>query len=334
MDIRKCMLFPLISALIVLGALCSTISYAFDDYSINTPFLYFAEPTPMPDEWIKQKIQYEDWAKDADLAVTLDQHLYPIMLPFIQKYAREKGIDIPVKEGTCGISAGMLSKKTVDMAGFCCPPGKTDRLPGLKYHTIGIAPLAITVHSDNPIGNVTEREVRGLFAGEITNWAEIGDKSAPPMAVRPVARLHCKARPGHWRLILDNEDLFSPDLTEVGSIEDMLIDVSTMKGSIGHVATWNIHKYRNEWKVKALRVNDMSPYDSKSLENGTYPFYRPYNITTWEAEDIKNPRAEDLLNYLLQISSELDKEFGMVPADRLKNAGWKFIDNELVGEPE
>jgi ABC-type phosphate transport system substrate-binding protein len=332
MDIRKCRFFSII-ILIISGVLCSTQSYAFDDNLKGKPFLYSTETTKMPEEWHKQKIKYEDWAKDADLAVTLDQHMYPVMLPFIEKYAREKGLDIAVKEGTCGISAGMLSKKAVDIAGYCCPPGKIDRLPGLKYHTIGIAPLAIIVHKDNPATNVTDMEVRRLFSGEITNWAELGDKSAP-MAVRPVARLHCKARPGHWRLILDNEDLFSPDLSEVGSIIDMLINVSTMKGSIGHVATWNIHKHRDEWKVKYLKVNGISPYDGKAMETGRYPFYRPYIVTTWETEGVKNPLSEGLLNYLLKNAGGLDREFGMVPANRLKKAGWKFIDNELVGEPE
>jgi ABC-type phosphate transport system substrate-binding protein len=330
---KKNVFSPVIFALILSCFLYSVPCHASGDTLHGEPFSHTTETIPMPEEWKMQPIQYEDWAQGADLAVTLDQHLYPILLPVIKEYAKGKNLDISVKEGTCGISAGMLSKKTVDMAGFCCPPGRSDRLPGLRYHTVGIAPLAIIVHPENPTEDITESRVRQLLAGGITNWMEIkgGDSSpGPDMTVRPVARLHCKARPGHWRLILDNEDLFSPDLQEVGSITDMLINVSSMRGSIGHIATWNIHRHKNDWKVKSLRINGVSPYDGKALEEGRYPFYRAYNITTWGAD----PLAQDLARHLLRHAGDLDREFGMVPSDRLKNAGWKFINDELAGEPE
>ena len=85
----------------------------------------------MPADWSRKPIKYEKWAENADLAVTLDQHLYPALLPIINQFAHEKNVRIAVNEGTCGISAGLIVRKAVDIAGFCCPPAGTDRFPDL-----------------------------------------------------------------------------------------------------------------------------------------------------------------------------------------------------------
>jgi len=208
-----------------------------EDSLAGTPFAYTSETVSMPAAWKESPVRHEEWAQGADLAVSLDQHLYPVLLPFIQDYARRKNIEIAVKEGTCGVSAGMLLRKSVEMAAFCCPAAAPDRLPELTFHTVGIAPLAIITHPNNPVDDLSEDTVRQVFMGQVSDWSELkgGDGQAGRGAlVRPIARLHCKARPGHWRLILDNEDLFGHNLNEVGSIPDMVHDVASNQGAVGH----------------------------------------------------------------------------------------------------
>ena len=130
----------------------------------------------------------------------------------------------------------MLSRKTIDMGGFCCPAGKEDRLPGLKYHTLGIASKVILIHPENPINNLSVKQVKDIFAGKIFKWSELktdkGEKG-PDWTIQAIGRFHCKNRPGHWRLILPNENLFSPRLSEVGSIPDMIAKVTSQKAAIG-----------------------------------------------------------------------------------------------------
>ena len=77
----------------------------------------FTDPNkkfPMPEDWVKKPVKYEPWAGKADIAIALEQDVYQTILPLIKKYPKEKGLKIEVKEGTCGIAAGMLSRKTVD----------------------------------------------------------------------------------------------------------------------------------------------------------------------------------------------------------------------------
>ena len=291
----------------------------------------------MPAEWVKKPIGYERWADKADVSVTLEQDVYQMILPLIQKYAKQQGLKIAVKEGTCGISAGMLARKAVDIGGFCCPPGRQDRLPGLSFHTLGIVAKAFLVHPENPVESISAVELRDIFQGKLYRWSELktrNGKPGPQWVIRPIGRFHCPLRPGHWRLLLDNQDLFSPRLYEVGSMPDMIAQVSANKGAIGWEVLGMVGHYKNVGKVKPLRIDGYLPTDGNAIATKRYPFYRTYNITTWEGKGVENPRARALVDYLLKEVHSLGPEFGFVPASKLSKAGWTFKGDELIGEPD
>ncbi len=320
-----------------------TTVHAVHDTNEELRGVAFSEPTKifeMDDDWVKKPITYDIPIKNADLVVTLGQHLYPIAEPLIKKYAKEHGLKIFINEGTCGISAGMLSRKTADIGGYCCPPGEIDRLPGLKFYTIGISALALLVNQSNPLDNVSIEQARQIFSGEISRWSEIkivsGEKGSSKL-ILPVARLHCKLRPGHWSLLLAHEDLFSPFIQEVGAIPDLIYQVSRNPRAIGYETMTSVHSYythEKESKVKALRINGYAHNEPSHLLNGNYPLYRVLNLTTWEGENVQNPHAQKLVDYLIQEVAHIDSKLGIVPVSQIRKAGWKFYGNELNGEPE
>ncbi|MCK4838665.1 MAG: hypothetical protein KAS94_07650 [Desulfobulbaceae bacterium] len=292
----------------------------------------------MGQDWLRKTVHYDDaWAKGADLAVTLDQHLYPALSPLIAKFAKDKGLKIAIQEGTCGISAGRLAQKRVDIGGFCCPPGNTDRLPGLQYHTLGISALGILVNARNTLVDLDAKTVRDLFRGEIQNWSKLlpgANETRFEQPVRVLARLHCKQRPGHWRLILDNEEHFSLRTDEVGTIEAMISKIASISGAIGYEVLWNIKRHQAEGKIKYLRVDGADPTNANDVATNRYPFYRAYNITSWrQGSGIENKDATALVHYLLAHLGEVSPEFDLITADRLREAGWKFNENELLASP-
>ncbi|QKQ26742.1 substrate-binding domain-containing protein [Candidatus Reidiella endopervernicosa] len=289
----------------------------------------------MEDGWHSKAIKYEKVPEGTDISITLDQHLYPALLPIINDYGKAQGIKIAVKEGTCGISAGSLLDKRVDIAGFCCPPGETDRLPGVKFHTLGISAVAFFTHPDNPVKGLTIKQARDIYRGNIGQWNRI-----TPLAqglagnqVEPVARLHCKARPGHWRLLLDNEDMFSVSLFEVSAIEDMLTTVASNPKAIGYESVWMTKRYAKVAPVKLIAINGAMPTERAALISGRYPIYRTYNITSWSGEAVHNERADALIEHIQRNIGAVDPDFVIIPAAVLRRAGWRFDGDELVGEP-
>ncbi|MBI5664814.1 MAG: hypothetical protein HZC49_06975 [Nitrospirae bacterium] len=288
----------------------------------------------MPAGWQNSPVKYEPAYSDADLVVSLDGQMFDAWEPIIHKYAKQNGLKIYVGKGTCGVSSGDLSKKSVDSGVFCCPPERADRLPGLRFHTLGIAAVALIVHPDNPVDNITFNQAQQIFQGNIRNWSQITGVSKTGKLIQPVGRLHCKSRPGHWRLLLDNKDMFSPDLFEVGAIPDMINKVAINPGAIGHEILWTTRFYKDRGNVKFLKINGYSPANPADVISLRYPIYRVFSFTTWEGKNVETAHARNMVKYLIQEARSLDGKFSFIPSSELRKAGWKFRDTELVGEPD
>lgn len=292
----------------------------------------FSDPfytVTMPEEWKKKGIKYESWSKDADIAVSADQHLYPAVLPIINKFAKDNNLKIPVKEAVCGITAGRLAGKSVDLATDCCPPGAGDRLPGLKFYTVGIAPMAVLVNAANPVDNITFSELQRIFQGKIHKWSEVRGQD---VLIHPVTRLHCKNKPGMWRLMLANEELFGSNIHDVKTIKDMIDNIAGDPYSIGFESLWQVKPHKYGDRVKALKIDGRDPANPDDLQSGAYPLYLTYNIAIWEGRGLEKTAAKQLADYILKEIEKVKKPFYIVTAPSLKKAGWKFRNYELIGE--
>lgn len=295
----------------------------------------FSDPTVLtevPAEWPEKPIQHLAKYQDADLVISLGQQSHPLFYDLILQYAEKNNLKIVVEQGTCGITSGRLLKKKVDVGAFCCPPGKDDRLPGLKFYSLGISPIALVVNPENPLQNVSTKQAREIFEGQISNWAEISPGNS--QLIKPVGRLHCKTRPGHWRSLLKSEDDFSPRLFEVGVIPDMISQVSRSASSIGWETPLMVDAHREKGDVKVLDIDGHSPSDLEYVLSGKYPLYRSYSLTAWTTKSKTNDEAIKLILFLRQHVENVYQDISFIPVSQLKKAGWKFRGDELVGEPD
>jgi hypothetical protein len=276
--------------------------------------------------WEQKAFQHETDDADADLVVIINQQFDDSLRPVIADFARQNNLQINVHKGTCGLSAGALLAKTAEITSFCCPPGAIDRLPGLSFHTLAIYPISILVHPDNPTVDLPWATVQQIFAGKIQRWSELNWNNLP---IQPVIRLHCKKRPGHWRLLLDHQDLFSAYAREVGAIDDMYGLVSELPGAIGYEVDEGVYSR----KTKSVRIDGMDPRNLEHLRRGDYPFYRVMTLTLWTGEGESFSRSRQLLELLTRYVEANADRLGVVPASQLRAAGWDFSGGELIGQP-
>lgn len=282
--------------------------------------------------WPNKPISYPAKYKDADLSISLDQQQYPYLKPIIEKFALQKNKTIAISDGTCGVSAGKLRRKHIDMGGFCCPPSNLDRLPGLSFHTLGIGSLALIANNDVPVDNVSLDQAKKIFSGGLQSWSEISKNKADLLSISPIVRPHCDKRPGHWRLITPNKNAFSNDKLKVGSIPDMLKRTSRDSGAVGYETLWMVDQHKKKEPVKVISINGFNPNDQTALAKGEYPFYRTFSITTW-GKDAK-PLAKELITFLIKnINSTPGGKHTLVGVDTLKQNGWQFNGDELIAEP-
>jgi phosphate transport system substrate-binding protein len=298
----------------------------------------FSDPNltaKVPQSWVEQPVKHEDRYADADLVLALGQQTYPVFREFIEDYAKQNHLNIVIQPGTCGISAGKLLRKSVDLAAFCCPPARTDRFPGTRFHSLGIAPIALIVHPDNPVNSVTLEEARQIYQGSAPTWSDVKPRvpSILERPIQPVGRLHCKIRPGHWRALLPTEEKFSAKLYEVGVIPDMISQVARNPAAIGWETPLMVRHYSAKGKVKMLNIDNMDPTDTRHALAGDWPFYRTYHLVTWAHDSKTNREATKLVAYLRNKIEAIHQEIGFVPPSKLKQAGWRFLGDELVAEP-
>lgn len=291
---------------------------------------------PMPKEWLAIPVKHSTNYPNADLVIALGQQSHPIFKDILKAYASRNNLRIVITEGTCGITAGKLRSKSINIGAYCCPPGEMDRLPGLEFHSLGIAPIALIVHPDNPLGNITTAQARQIFQGINTRWPELLKPSDKPLfnrLIQPVGRLHCKIRPGHWRLLLKNSDMFSPRLFEVGVIPDMISRVARNPRAIGYESPLMVDYHRSKGIVKMLKINGHPPAELSYVLTGKYPLYRTYHMATWKGDSNTKRLSRKVVTFMRNYIEEHYEEFGFLSPSMLKKAGWRFKGNELIGEP-
>ncbi|MCK5360277.1 MAG: hypothetical protein KAJ95_06595 [Gammaproteobacteria bacterium] len=290
------------------------------------------------DDFQSRAIQYNKKVGDVDVVISLGQQTYPALHEIVENIAREQGIKVNVQQGSCGATAKKLRKKLVDIGTYCCPPGKTDRLPGLKFHTVAITPLALTTNSANSLNDVSTTDARKIFQGDYVLWSEVPGKQGATdqltgKRIQPVVRLHCKKRPGHWRALINNPDDFSPRVQSVGTIPDMIKQISDSATAIGYETPFMLRLHRDKGLLKILSIDGNHPDDLEKLLKAEYPLYRTYSMTTWTSENNKNEKAEKLLSAIKEHIEQNGEQYDFIPASQLRLAGWKFRNDELVGEP-
>lgn len=323
--------FFLLQAIVVTWLVITTSSQAFAEPERGQAFTSPEQTAEMPEKWQQQPVSYEKAIKQADLVVTFGQQTYPALKNVVAEFAVKKDVNIMVQSGTCGISAGKLLRKNVDSGVFCCPPGKTDRLPNLEFHTIAISPIAVIVHKDNPLNNVNIEQARQIFQGKVHHWSKLTpnyDKH-----IISFGRLHCKKRPGHWTLLLKNQSMFGPKLNEVGVIPDLIAKVDMLPNAIAMETPYMVNKYSKLKNIKMLSVDDHAVTDTEYVASGQYPMYRTYSVTTWSNFPQKRQLLVEMIDYLKEHIEQNYATYNFVPVSKLKKAGWKFRNDELIGEP-
>jgi hypothetical protein len=190
-----------------------------------------------------------------------------------------------------------------------------------------------------PAANITGKKLLGLSEGDVCDrvgrWNTLVPPSTPyDYPVQPVAFIHCKKRPGHWRLLLDNEDLFAPRLQNVLMIPDIISAVANNKMAVSIAVSYLAHEiYKERGEVRGLQLDTISAADLSALAKGHYPLYRVTSITYWK----QGSHTEEIHKLLAFLDSYIEKnsiKLLFVPASELRKTGWLFKDEELIAPPE
>ena len=179
-----------------------------------------------------------------------------------------------VQEGTCDI--GLSSRALKD----------EEKSAGLKETVLAYDGIAIIVHPDNPVSDLSIDQIAKLYTGEITNWKDVGGKDAEVVLI---GREAASGTRDGFESITGTKDKcqYRQELTSTG---DVITAVSQNPDAIGYASLASIKD-----TVKALNVDGVTPSEA-TVKDGSYKVQRPFVLVTVEGKAL-SPAAQSFFDY-------------------------------------
>ena len=179
-----------------------------------------------------------------------------------------------VQEGTCDI--GLSSRALKD----------EEKAAGLKETVLAYDGIAIIVHPDNPVSDLTIEQIAQLYTGELTNWKDVGGNDAQVVLIGREAA--SGTRDGFESITGTKEKCqYRQELTSTG---DVITAVSQNPDAIGYASLASIKD-----SVKALNVDGVTPSEA-TVKDGSYKVQRPFVLVTVEGKAL-TPVAQAFFDY-------------------------------------
>ena len=181
-----------------------------------------------------------------------------------------------VQEGTCDI--GLSSRALKD----------EEKAAGLKETVLAYDGIAIIVHPDNPVADLSIEQIAKLYTGEITNWKDVGGNDAEVVLI---GREAASGTRDGFESITGTKDAcqYRQELTSTG---DVITAVSQNPDAIGYASLASVKD-----TVKALNVGGVTPSEA-TVKDGSYLVQRPFVLVTVEGKAL-SPAAQAFFDYAL-----------------------------------
>jgi phosphate transport system substrate-binding protein len=197
-------------------------------------------------------------------------------------------VDVAVEQG--GSLAGLiaLQRGAIDVAAMSRELSEAEDSPRTRSYLVAKNDIAIAVHPQSPLRNLSAEQVRAIFMGEITEWQTVGGPAAP---IRVVSRAPgSSSRQFLQELVLQGED-FTLQALEVGSAKEMAKEIAADPLAIGYVAL----KDRDATPLTYLSIDGV-PATRTTVLSARYRFTQPLYLVVYG--DV-GPTAQAFIDFAL-----------------------------------
>jgi phosphate transport system substrate-binding protein len=229
-------------------------------------------------------------------------------------------VAISVTGGGTGTGLAALANGTVDIANASRPikpeeEAQAERA-GFDPEEFIIArdAIAVIVHPDNPVNELTLEQVASIFKGEFNNWQDVGGED------RIIVRVSRETNSGTHVYFLeevirlgndDDKSIFSPTTLLLPSSEGIIAEVSDNPNAIGYDGLGYITPHVKVVSVSPLGRDDFIFPSLETVNDASYPISRDLYMYT---RDIPSGVVLDYLNWLRSEQAQaIVTELGFVP---------------------
>ncbi len=165
------------------------------------------------------------------------------------------------------------------------------------YTPIGYDAFVFFVHKDNPIDSLTIEQIRAIYAGEITNWCDVGGKDEPIVAYQRNEGSGSQSM--LFRFMGDKEPMPpSMETTSVfmGGIIEEVANYKSVTASIGFSFRFYVEGIIQHPDIKMIAIDGVYP-TADNVRNERYPICTPFYAVTYEENT--NPNTRILIDWIL-----------------------------------
>lgn len=234
----------------------------------------------------------------------------------VEEYMKtNKKARIAVTGGGSGVGIVSLINKTADIA-MASRNIKSSEVEALKNKGINVEEvvlgydgITVIINHDNHIKNLDKKTLAGIFAGEITNWKELGGDDAKIVVLSRDSSSGTHAyfkeeilRGGDSKSVVE----YGQDTLYMPSNQAILQEVAKSKYAIGYIGMG----YMND-TVDSLAVDGVKP-TFETVADKTYPIARE---VFWYVDSARDGVTKEVVDFAVSSKGqEIVKEEGFVPA--------------------
>jgi len=205
---------------------------------------------------------------------------------------------IEIQGGGSSVGVTSAGEGTVDIGNASreIKSSEFEKFPNLQVFTIAYDGIAIVTHPDTQLATLSVEQVRDIFAGDITNFSQVGGPNAP---ITVVSREEGSGtRAAFEELVMQYKDAAGETQKKVISEKALLqqsngqvrTTVSTTPNSIAYLSFGFLDD-----TTRPVPIDGVEP-NVANVKNGSYPIFRPLNMLTNGAP---NDLAQVFLDYIL-----------------------------------
>ena len=234
----------------------------------------------------------------------------------VEEYMKtNKKARIAVTGGGSGVGIASLINKTADIA-MASRNIKNSEVEALKKEGINVEEvvlgydgITVIINHGNHIKNLDKKTLAGVFAGEITNWKELGGDDAKIVVLSRDSSSGTHAyfkeeilRGGDKKSVVE----YGQDTLYMPSNQAILQEVAKSKYAIGYIGMG----YMND-TVDSLAVDGVKP-TFETVADKTYPIARE---VFWYVDSARDGVTKEVVDFAVSSKGqEIVKEEGFVPA--------------------
>lgn len=175
----------------------------------------------------------------------------------------------------------------------------------IKAVPIAMEGFVFAVNADNPVDSLTQEELKGIYSGQITNWAQVG---GPDLPIIPYQRNNDSGSQNFMIAFMGDTPLMDAPTELRPTSMARLLDVVALNdnslGAIGYsVYAYAADMYGNGNEIKFIKVDGVAP-SRQTFASGEYPLLGT-NYALYSASEPADGNVQQLVDWLLTDNGQL-----------------------------